>query len=129
MTEAPCFLVCGGRDYWHPAHVALVLDTLLSEHPAMRVISGGASGADSIAAGWAKMRGVPVQVFKADWQTLGRAAGPLRNQRMIDEGKPDVVVAFPGGRGTEDMLRRAQAAGIPVREQAPMSREVFGGHA
>lgn len=47
--------------------------------------------------------------------TNGKAAGPIRNQRMLDEGKPDLVVAFPGGRGTADMVRRAKAAGVPVR--------------
>jgi hypothetical protein len=46
----------------------------------------------------------------------GRAARPIRNQRMLDEGKPDLVVAFPGGRGTTDMIRRAERAGVPVRQ-------------
>jgi hypothetical protein len=46
----------------------------------------------------------------------GKAAGPIRNQRMIDEGKPDLVIAFPGGRGTADMVSRAKKAGIPVQE-------------
>ena len=52
--------------------------------------------------------------FKANWFADGKAAGPLRNQRMIDEGKPDVAIAFPGGRGTADMTRRCEAAKIPI---------------
>jgi len=48
---------------------------------------------------------------QGEWDELGKKAGPLRNQRMLDEGKPDLVVAFPGGGGTKDMvsarLRRA----------------------
>lgn len=42
--------------------------------------------------------------------------GPLRNQRMLEEGKPDLVVAFPGGGGTKDMVRRAAKAGVPIHE-------------
>jgi ABC-type sugar transport system substrate-binding protein len=35
---------------------------------------------------------------------------------MLDEGKPDIVVAFPGGTGTADMVRRARKAGVVVIE-------------
>jgi hypothetical protein len=43
-------------------------------------------------------------------------AGPLRNYQMLEEGKPDLVVAFPGGGGTKDMVRRAVKAGVSVHE-------------
>jgi hypothetical protein len=52
---------------------------------------------------------------KADWRKYGAAAGPIRNQRML-EGPPDIVVAFAGGKGTADMVQRARAAGIAVIE-------------
>jgi predicted solute-binding protein len=65
---------------------------------------------------WAKAEGVPCEVYQADWARLGRKAGPIRNQRMLDEAKPDVVIAFPGGRGTADMLRRTRQAGVEVIE-------------
>jgi len=107
-------LVTGGRDYNDAAVVQRTLEAL-RPHPAF-VIQGGALGADLLARGWAKPSGVAVLNYPADWQTYGRRAGPLRNQRMIDEGKPDLVVAFPGGRGTADMVKRARNAGIPVRE-------------
>ena len=45
-----------------------------------------------------------------------RGAGPERNARMLAEGRPDLVVAFPGGTGTADMVRRAKAAGVRVVE-------------
>ena len=48
--------------------------------------------------------------------TPGRSAGPIRNQAMLDEGRPDLVVAFPGHHGTADIVRRARAAGIKVRQ-------------
>lgn len=110
-------LVCGGRDFFDNATIARVLDSV---SPPIRVlINGGAPGADRGAWLWSKRKAdVRREMYLADWGLHGRAAGPIRNQRMIDEGKPDLVVAFPGGRGTADMVRRARAAGIPVREIA-----------
>jgi len=84
--------------------------------PITSVIAGGANGADTMAKHLAHAWNVPFRMFRADWNTHGKAAGPIRNQRMLDEGKPDLVVAFPGGRGTADMVRRAKAAGVLVRE-------------
>lgn len=106
-------LVCGGRNF---ANRELVNDTLFDIHPGV-VITGGAEGADRLAYDWAYPV-VPTEVYHADWDKHGAAAGPIRNQKMLDEGKPDLVVAFPGGRGTADMVRRAKKAGIPVREIA-----------
>src|SRR5262249_47881897 len=82
----------------------------------VRVVAGGARGADTIAAEWAKARSLPCDVFMANWAELGRKAGPIRNQQMLGEGRPNLVVAFPGGRGTEDMIRRARSAGVEVIE-------------
>ena len=65
---------------------------------------------------WAEARGVPCEVYLANWAELGRKAGPIRNQQMLDEGRPTLVVAFPGGRGTADMIRRARSAGVEVIE-------------
>jgi hypothetical protein len=59
--------------------------------------------------------GVQTVAVMADW-SIGRKAGPIRNQRMLDEHKPDLVVAFPGGRGTADMVRRARKSGVEVTE-------------
>lgn len=107
-------LVCGGRDF---ADSRLLHDTLTGLGRAFEeLIEGGASGADGMAYAWADRHGLPVTTFKADWKRYGNRAGPIRNQRMLDEGKPDLVVAFPGGRGTADMVKRARAAGVRVIE-------------
>jgi len=58
----------------------------------------------------------PYELPQGEWDELGKKAGPLRNQRMLDEGKPDLVVAFPGGGGTKDMVRRAVKAGVAIHE-------------
>lgn len=112
-------LVCGGRDYFDQQHVDAVLDDLHETTPITAIIHGGAAGADTLAGRWAKKRGIPVESYPAEWKkyrALGnvRAAGPTRNQRMLDEGHPDRVVAFPGHNGTADMVRKAEAAGVPV---------------
>ena len=107
-------LVCGGRDYADRRKVYAVLDVAHAANPIVMLIAGGANGADSLAVDWARGISVPYQVFNADWEHNGRAAGPLRNQRMLDEGKPHLVIAFPGGRGTADMVRRAEKANVPV---------------
>lgn len=113
-------LVCGGRDYaaTEPERL-LMLQTLASIHRRRRfslIIEGGATGADTGARIFGDVAGIPVSTFKANWLKHGRAAGPIRNQQMLDEGKPDLVVAFPGGRGTADMVRRAREAGVEVME-------------
>lgn len=107
-------LVCGGRDYVDRRGVYKCLDGLVPRPT--QIIAGGANGADSLAVDWAGYRSVPYRVFNADWEKHGRRAGPIRNQQMIDEGNPHLVMAFRGGRGTADMVRRAKAAGVPVIE-------------
>ena len=77
------------------------------------VVHGGARGADTLAGLIAKRLGHSVKVYQADWATYHKAAGGVRNQQMLDSGV-DWVIAFAGGRGTADMVRRAQKRGVPV---------------
>jgi len=107
-------LVCGGRNYDNWNTVCWILEAFKSDKTL--IIEGGASGADKLASKWAYENQVPNKCFPADWKVHGKAAGPIRNQQMLDEGKPDIVIAFPGGKGTEDMVRRAKEAGIEVIE-------------
>jgi hypothetical protein len=62
------------------------------------------TGADRIVDDWCVVHWVRCERFPPDWDF----------QRMIDEGKPDKALGFPGGRGTADMTRRLKAAGIPL---------------
>lgn len=107
-------LVCGGRDFTNRVWLERELALQHAFKPITLLIHGGARGADSLAGHWARTEGIPELRFEADWKKLGKAAGPVRNQLMIDEGKPDMVMAFPGGRGTADMVKRAQEASIKV---------------
>jgi ABC-type Fe3+-hydroxamate transport system substrate-binding protein len=109
-------LVCGGRGYSDIERLYEVLDGIHKLTPVTCIIEGGAKGADYLACRWSAWRGLNNhRRFNADWELYGSSAGPRRNLRMIEEGKPDLVVAFPGGRGTADMVAKAEAAGIPVQ--------------
>ncbi len=107
-------LICGGRDYYKEYRVAEIIEEL---KPSL-IIQGGASGADMCAKSIANEKGIPTLEFPADWRTHGRSAGPIRNKKMLYEGRPDIVVAFPGGRGTDNMVRQAHAAGVTVRRES-----------
>lgn len=105
-------LVCGGRDFNNYEVVKQWVDSFSPTH----IIEGGAKGADTLGWKYAKSNGIDFTTFKAEWDRHGKAAGMIRNQQMIDEGKPDLVVAFQGGRGTQDMIKRAKKHGIEVVE-------------
>lgn len=105
-------LVCGGRNYADIDHMRRVLFAL----DPSEICHGAASGADSLAGIVGREMQIIVTRFPADWDTHGKAAGPIRNKQMLAEFKPDLVVAFPGGRGTEHMKKIARDAGVPVVE-------------
>lgn len=107
-------IVCGGRYYADHAKVAEVLG--LHVGPGCVIVHGGATGADQLAGQWADANEISSRVYRARWGKHGRAAGPIRNQYMLDHERPALVIAFPGGDGTADMVRRAKAAGVPVVE-------------
>lgn len=103
-------LVCGSR---HFQDYPLLIKTL-SKYPIDVLISGGARGADFLGERYAGDNGIPVEVYPADWEKHGKAAGPIRNLQMLKEGKPDLVIAFlaKDSRGTKNMVEIAQKAGI-----------------
>jgi hypothetical protein len=105
-------LVCGGRDFDDLALLARALDMIHSRSPIALLIHGGATGADTAAHHWAGFQEIPVKVFHAEWGQFGSGAGPIRNNKMLAEGKPDLVVAFPGGKGTANMIKQSRAAGV-----------------
>lgn len=109
-------LVCGGRDYPDKSNVFQTLDCYHKTSQIELLIHGDAPGADSIADEWAEFREVPCAAYPADWKKHGKAAGPIRNAQMLREEKPDLVLAFPGGRGTANMISLAKKAGVPVHE-------------
>ncbi len=127
-------VVCGGRSYgvvprdidkslyeaYHEvarkerARLIQVLDAAVERLDLTLLGVGDAPGADNLAASWAHTRKIPFKVFEADWNTLGNAAGPARNLRMLQAISPAKVIAFPGSRGTLDCCRQAAKMGVDV---------------
>jgi hypothetical protein len=117
VSRIRCVIVCGGRKYADRDRVFVALDRFDEKHKIMLLVHGGATGADTLADEWAQARGVPQLPFpvtKDEWDTYGRAAGPMRNDRMLKLSCAQACIAFPGGNGTEDMVQRCEAAGVPV---------------
>ena len=108
-------LVCGGRSFYDWRLLENTLYELNKEEEITDVIHGAASGADMLASQWACYNNVRMHPYPANWKKFGPEAGPIRNQQMIDEGKPDLVVVFPGGHGTADMALRAEKACIRTK--------------
>jgi len=113
--------VCGSRHWTNRAAIERELRTVkerseVSGLPVI-IVHGGARGADTLAGEVAESLGLEVWERPAQWETLGVAAGMIRNQSIIDM-RPSRVLAFTEdmerSRGTNDMVRRAVAACIPV---------------
>jgi hypothetical protein len=111
VSDGKKVVVTGGRGYLESD---VAWETLERLKPS-RVAQGGChDGADLYARMWAKKRGVTLTTYFADWDEYGKSAGPRRNTKMLDDFKPDLVIAFPGGNGTADCVRKARRAGIKL---------------
>jgi hypothetical protein len=100
-------LVCGGRDYQDKDRVTAVLNEYINQVEA--IVHGAGRGADTLAGEWANENNIREIKYPAEWTEFGLGAGFKRNTAMLSE-KPDIVIAFPGGRGTAMMKRLARKA-------------------
>lgn len=115
MNSGVVVIVCGGRNYANRGRVFSKLSQIHAKRQIAVVIEGGAPGADTLAWEWAAENGVHCAKVPAQWDRLGKGAGPARNAAMLLL-KPDGVIAFPGGRGTDGMKAMAREIGVPVME-------------
>lgn len=102
-------IIAGSRTF---NNYDLLVKTLQEENLIIeKVVCGGARGADTLGAEWAKKNGVPVKYFNAEWEKYGRAAGIIRNHQMGDYA--DYLIAFWDGKssGTKDMIDYMQQLG------------------
>ena len=90
-------LICGSRDYEDYYNFEKMVEAILDEHQIVDpvIIHGAADGADTMADEFAKINSFRCLRFPAKWFLYKKSAGPIRNQQMIDEGKPHLVIAFP----------------------------------
>jgi len=111
-------LICGDRDWKNFQFILTKLSEFHQKTPVEVVIEGEANGADMMARFAAERLGIPVLPFKANWGVYERAAGPIRNQKMLKEGKPTRVWAFhnfiENSKGTKHMVGISRKAGIPT---------------
>jgi hypothetical protein len=107
-------LITGDRDYRNQREMWAVLDRVHAQQPFSYLVHGDQSGADQMSHRWAKKRGVPPVAMEALRDVEGPDAGPIRNGRMLEFAKPYLVIAFSGGRGTNNMIKQAVDKGIPV---------------
>ena len=116
-------VVTGSRDYPNEERVRQELTDLFEDYYVADIAQGGAAGADEFARTWAndQVSGSIYQTtcvtYEADWEVYGKAAGPRRNELMIDTFKPELVLAFWDGKskGTLHCLSYAVSKGIDVR--------------
>jgi len=108
-------LVCGGREYLDKGKMFSYLDAVHKKWPITCLIHGGARGADKLAGEWAEAKGILIEEYQANWEKHGKSAEYIRNAGMLRTGKLDGVVAFPGGKGTANMVDIARKAGLKVR--------------
>lgn len=109
-------LICGDRN-WKDKDREFIASVLQNFPQDTTVIHGACRGVDRLGASAAQDLGFAVEVFPANWNEYGRAAGPIRNRQMLDE-KPDLVLAFHDNieesRGTKDCTTEARRRGITV---------------
>lgn len=126
-------LICGGRNYTNTNQFNRFMHNFVVENgPITCIVQGGARGADAMARFYANQRILTIflQTYPADWETYGRPAGPLRNQEMLEKN-PDIayVIAFPGGKGTANMMEQARERGfkvIEIKEDDPQYETFMG---
>ena len=129
MDEAPRVLICGGRNFGLlddgaidpkvSRNIFKLFDAIIEyKFPTktVEIISGMAPGADTYGVIYAKERGLVLHEFWADWHTYGRSAGPIRNHKMLFDGRPDLVIALAGGAGTRHMKAISMDYGVEVLE-------------
>jgi hypothetical protein len=125
--------VTGGRYYADVPHIWRTLDALHAQRRITCLIDGASDdvtgpyiGADYWSHQWAEARQIPTIRMHADWRRQGRAAGPIRNQRMVDECEIDVLVRFLGSSGTANMAFKAWQAKIEIIDASTRAEENAG---
>lgn len=106
-------LVCGGRSFNDIDFVTKILFIIHNKYKIDTIVQGGARGTDRIAKFWSEEVIGPSEEYPADWTQHGKRAGPIRNKKMLDIGKPDAVLAFPGGTGTDNMITQTRKNDLP----------------
>lgn len=108
-------IIAGGRNFENYLLLKLKCDRILKGMEDIQIVSGGSKGADSLGERYARERHYVVKRFEAEWDKEGKAAGPIRNEKMAKYA--DCLIAFWDGKsiGTKDMINKATANNLSVR--------------
>jgi len=109
-------LVTGGRFWRNKDVIFSFLDKIHELLTITTVIHGDCRGADRLCRDWAIENNIDVEPYPADWDQYGKKAGIIRNQLMLDQSNPDILVAFRGSTGTAHMKSIAKKAGLEIIE-------------
>lgn len=105
-------VVAGGRDFNNTDLVEYAFKQI-GIGPNDTVVHGACRGADLLCATIAKLYGAKTEAHPADWKRYGKSAGPVRNREMLQSGV-DMLIAFPGGRGTFNAVMTAKSLDVPI---------------
>jgi hypothetical protein len=114
-------IIAGSRNENRYDIVANAID--LSEYKVTKIISGGCRGVDKLGEQYAKDHKIPFQVFKAEWSRYGKAAGPVRNQKMAESADALIAILYPGSKGTRSMIKIALKQGLKVFVYTPLNAD------
>jgi hypothetical protein len=123
-------IVSGGRSHCDLELVQRELTKLHLRMPIDVVIHGCCGARAGAIEHWARLQGLGVVRYPPNWERFGHRGEILRNSFMLKDSRPDLVVAFPGGHGTADLVQRARNAGVMVLEigSAPQGEGGEAGH-
>jgi len=109
-------LICAGRFYADTNTLTRVLDLYHQSHPIKVLIHGGHQLLGASIEGWARDADVHVVRYPANWAMHGRHAEIRRNLFMLDDCRPDIILALTGGDDTAECIKMAKRVGVKVIE-------------
>jgi hypothetical protein len=119
-------LISGGRHFDDAASILSELNRIHAEYPVTVLIHGGLPAIGSAAEDWARQNDVHIIRYPANWSLLGKQADAKRNRFMLEDSRPDALLAFPGGRHLQELVQHARAKGMPVIIARSMEQSLQG---
>ncbi len=109
-------IIAGSRFFNNYNFLKRKCEKILENKKKVTILSGGCRGTDKLGEDFAKEKGYDLEVYLAEWNIHGKAAGPIRNTEMVD--KADALIAFvgKGSVGTKDVIKKAKNKGLLIRE-------------
>mgnify|MGYP001594148271 FL=1 len=124
-------LVCGGRHFDDAVLVEGELQAFHAASPISVLIHGGLPGIGIPLESWARRNKVHVIRYPANF-SLGKSGDATRDEFMLADSRAEMLLVFPGGRRTAELLREAGRKLVPVMLaqgiEPPVAREFQPDH-